>query len=70
MVSPNRSDLIGGITNNTVNRNSVTALPVTSGTVIGPPGGPGFGVDNLLVDDNGDHLIIEDATIFVLLIED
>jgi len=61
---------MSGVTNSTVTREKVTQLPVTSGTVIGPPGGPGFGVDNLLVDDNGDHLIIEDATIFVRLIED
>lgn len=61
---------MAGVTGSSVTNSKVTALPVTSGKVIGPPGGPGVGVDNLLVDDNGDHLIIEDATVFVRLIED
>ena len=61
---------MAGVTGSTVTNNKVTALPVTSGTVIGPPGGTGAGVDDLLVDDNGDHYLIEDATTFVHLIED
>lgn len=61
---------MSGITNSVVTNALVIAALVTFSKVTGPPFGPGPGVDDLLIDDSGDHLIIEDATIDVRLLED